>query len=55
MREKEELMLRLQDFEQKTKKAEKGGCVLGTFAVGQRPRGEGQVAGQYAHSQDGLR
>lgn len=25
MREKEELMLRLQDYEQKTKKAEKGG------------------------------
>lgn len=28
MREKEELMLRLQDFEQKTKKAEKGGPEL---------------------------
>lgn len=28
MREKEELMLRLQDYEQKTKKAEKGGPAL---------------------------
>lgn len=32
MREKEELMLRLQDYEQKTKKAEKGGFVPSAFA-----------------------
>lgn len=41
MREKEELMLRLQDYEQKTRKAEKGGprsAGISTHTLGRRTR-----------------
>lgn len=61
MREKEELMLRLQDFEQKTKKAEKGAPVhyrhslQGLFSVDLdiRLHQEGQTDSQYTHTQPG--
>lgn len=57
LREKEELMLRLQDYEQKTKKAEKGGprcsgrhCCRLRFAVLDRPfHRAGQTDGQHTH------
>lgn len=42
MREKEELMLRLQDYELKTKKAEKGGCTPRVLCPG-GPFTEGQA------------
>lgn len=49
LREKEELMLRLQDYEEKTKKAEKGGSALSS---GRRRSVEGQTDGQ-THTQPG--
>lgn len=50
MREKEELMLRLQDYEQKTKKAEKGGCTHASDFVSRRTFHRGTGGQQHAHT-----
>lgn len=49
LREKEELMLRLQDYEEKTKKAEKGGSAPSS---GRRRSVERQTV-RHTHNQEG--
>lgn len=52
MREKEELMLRLQDYEEKTKKAEKGGFVPSGCVRRGAFHSKGQMDRQLAHRQE---